>query len=101
MQKSSPLLRVAHVLTSSVSAQVLNRPSSKNITVKTTVGRLTAYGLSNGTTGEGGEGPIVVFSKHGDEGKDKPHGTVIHYVHTLLYICSISAGSVCGYKPSQ
>ena len=63
---SHPFFRVAHVLTSSVAAEVQNRPSSKSVSVQTTVGRLTARG--HGTAGEGGEGPIILFSKHGDEG---------------------------------
>ena len=61
-----PFFRVAHLQTSSVTAQVQNRPSSKSVSVQTTVGRLTARG--HGTAGEGGEGPIILFSKHGDEG---------------------------------
>lgn len=56
------------MLTSSVRAHIQNRPSSKNITVQTTVGHLMARGLANGTTGEGDEGPIILFSKHGKEG---------------------------------
>ena len=66
---SSSFFRLAQVQTSSVTALVKNRPSSKNIVVQTTVGRLTACGLSRGTSGEGGEGPIIVSSKHKDEGE--------------------------------
>jgi vacuolar protein sorting-associated protein 13A/C len=58
---------LAHVVTSSVTVRVQNRPSSKNITVQTTVGRLTARGFDCGTSGEGGEGPIIVSSKHNEE----------------------------------
>ena len=56
------------MLTSSVSAHLQNRPSSKNITVQTTVGHLMARGLTYGTPGEGGEGPVILFSKCGKEG---------------------------------
>ena len=69
--RTLPLSRVAHIQTLSMAALVQNRPSSKSITVQTTVGRLTARGLSHGTAGEGGEVPIILFSKHGEKGSVK------------------------------
>ena len=96
---SSSHSRLAHVVTSSVTAQVQNRPSSKNITVQTTVGRLTARGFDCGTSGAGGEGPIIVSSKHNEEGKN-----YIKREKTATLECcvfSIITGFECGHKPSQ
>ena len=69
---------VAHVLTSSVGVQVQNRPSSQNIAVQMKVGRLTARGLDHYKSGEGGEGPIIVFSKHTEEGRNYSPSSTLH-----------------------
>ena len=92
--------RLAHVVTSSVTVRVQNRPSSKNITVQTTVGRLTARGFDCGTSGEGGEGPIIVSSKHNEEGKNSNKENVAT-LEVLPVVFSITTGFECGHKPSQ
>ena len=79
---------VANVLTSSVRVSVQNRPSGKSLSVQTLVGRLSTHGRMRRREEEEekegeGEGPIIIASRHDEDGTYSKQVLVTSCTHVL------------------